>query len=232
MIQKEIKKVSNPKKAHFLARFFKTGPGEYAEGDRFLGIVVPDSRKIAKKFSSEISDLNLKKLIQSKWHEQRLIGLLILTYRFPKASASEQKKIYQTYVRQMRFINNWDLVDVTAPKVVGAYLKDRKRTPLYQWARSPSLWKRRIAIISTFYFIQRKDLHDTYRISKRLLKDKEDLIHKATGWMLREAGKKDSRRLEKFLKDHHQKMPRTMLRYAIERFSKTKRKQYLSGKFK
>ncbi len=230
MLQKltrEFRKQKDPEKALVLQRFFKTGPGDYGEGDKFHGIVVP----IIRKFSKEYIDLSmpdLEKLIQSKWHEERLLALLILVLQYQRTKEIKvQKKIYQFYVKHQKFINNWDLVDLTAPHIVGHFLFDKDRSVLEKWANSNLLWRRRVAILATFYFIRQNQFDDTLKLAKQLLNDKEDLMHKSVGWMLREVGKRDVKVLEHFLQKHLAKMPRTMLRYAIERFPEKKRKSYL-----
>ena len=227
-LRKEIKSVSNPDKAKFLQRFFKTGKGEYAEGDVFLGIVVPVQRQIAKKYKP-LSFPELKKLITSKYHEERLIALLILVERFKKAKEDEKEKIVKFYLDNRKGINNWDLVDLSAPKILGEYLIDKDRNILFIFAKSNDLWEKRIAVLSTFTFIKNNDFNDALKIFEILLNDKHDLIHKAVGWMLRELGKIDFKTEEKFLKNYYKTMPRTMLRYAIEKFPERKRKAYLEG---
>jgi len=237
-IIKELKKYANPEKAKILQGFFKTGKGQYGEGDIFLGIVVPNQRLVAKKFID--ADLeSLKKLLDSKIHEHRLTAVLILTYQFPKADKKLQKKIYNFYLKNAKQINNWDLVDLSAPNIVGEYLQslvchsesERRisRKILYKLVKSKNLWERRISILATFTFLRNGDFTDTLKIAEILLKDEHDLIHKAVGWMLREVGKRDQSVEEKFLKKHYQKMPRTMLRYAIERFEEGLRQKYLKG---
>lgn len=227
-ISTQLKKLSNKEKARILQRFFKTGKGEYAEGDIFLGITVPQIRKVAKEFAS-LSLTDTVYLLKSPFHEERLLALLILVNRFSKSNASRKEMIFKLYLRNTKCINNWDLIDLTAGHIVGAYLFDRNKELLYRLAKSKSLWERRIAIIATFYFIKNFQFDDTLAIAEALLSDKHDLIHKAVGWMLREVGKKDMRREEEFLKGCYKKMPRTMLRYAIERFPETKRQAYLKG---
>lgn len=227
-LKKELKSMADAPLGKKYARFFKTGKGEYGAGDIFIGLRVPVLHRTAKKYLS----LNLnqvEKLLQSKIHEFRLTALLILTYKFPKADKSEKKQIYSLYLKNTQYINNWDLVDLSAPKIVGAYLLDKteKRKILYKLAQSKNLWKQRISVLSTFTFIKKLDFKDALKISKILLHHPHDLIHKAVGWMLREIGKKDQKTEEKFLKAHYQTMPRTMLRYAIEKFSEKKRQFYL-----
>lgn len=228
-LRKEIKTVSNPDNAKFLQRFFKTGKGEYAEGDVFLGIVVPVQRQIAKKYT-ELSFDDLEKLITSKYHEERLIALLILVERFKKASEDEKDKIIKFYLKNRKGINNWDLVDLSAPKILGEYLLNKDRKILFRFAKSKDLWEKRIAVLSTFTFIKNNDFNDALKIYEILVYDKHDLIHKAVGWMLRELGKIDLKTEEKFLKKYYKTMPRTMLRYAIEKFPEKKRKAYLEGR--
>ncbi len=208
-------------------RFFKTGPGEYGSGDRFIGVVVPKVRQVAKVFESLPLTI-VKKLLRSPIHEERQLALFILVLKFQKADEKERSTLFKFYVEHLRFVNNWDLVDGSAPYIVGPYLHKKKRTLLFDLARSNNLWRRRIAILATLYFIKQGDFQDTLKLAKILLTDKEDLIHKAVGWMLREVGKKDLAVEEDFLQKHCRKMPRTMLRYAIERFPEGKRSRYLN----
>jgi len=226
-LRKELELLANPEKAEVLQRFFKTGPGQYGEGDVFAGIVVPVSRKIAKKYAS-LPDDGILTLLKSKIHEERLIALLILIFQFEKGDARKKEQIFLLYLKHTAFINNWDLVDLSAEKIVGAYLDGRSKEILYSLAQSESLWERRISIISTFHYIKQGKYDDTLAIAGILLGDRKDLIHKAVGWMLREVGKRCSEEAEEiFLRKHHHEMPRTMLRYAIERFSPEKRRLYL-----
>lgn len=226
----ELKALANPKRAFELQRFFKTAKGQYGEGDVFLGLTVPEVRQIAGKHKN-LSLIEIGKLTSSKFHEFRLCGLVILTLQF-KASKerSEQKKLFDFYLKQAKagYVNNWDLVDVTAP-IIGSYLVGEKDPyPLLErLARSKSLWERRLAIIFTFAFIRAGELDPTIEISEKLLNDEHDLIHKAVGWMLREAGKKDGLLLRSFLTANASQMPRTMLRYSIEKFSEPERKKWL-----
>lgn len=226
-IVKELKGVSKREKAEMFQRFFKTGKGEYGEGDIFAGITVPEIRNICKRYYKEMSFADIEFFIQHKIHEYRLFGLLTLTYIWKKADNKET--IYSLYVRNIKYINNWDLVDLSAPNIVGQYLKEKDRTFLYELIKSNDLWKQRIAIISTATFIRDLDFKETLKISKLLLHHKHDLIHKAVGWMLREVGKRDLVVEEEFLKEYYKEMPRTMLRYAIERFEEEKRQKYLKG---
>lgn len=222
----ELEKLSNPEDALFLQHYFKTGPGGYGEGDIFRGIRVPVTRKVAKKHA----DLAIaKKLIKSSFHEDRLLSLLMLVRLFNRGDDKQRRDIYNYYLKNTRHINNWDLVDSSAEFIVGPYLEDKSRQPLYDLAVSSDLWERRIAIISTFHFIRNKDFEDTFKIADILLEDRHDLIHKAVGWMLREAGKRDLAAEEAFLQPRYRRMPRTMLRYAIEKFPEEKRLGYLRG---
>jgi 3-methyladenine DNA glycosylase AlkD len=224
-IRNQLRKSGSREKARILQGFFKTGPGEYAEGDKFIGVKVPDTRKIAR----EHKDLKVKDLLvllRSCVHEERLLALLILISQFEKAGKKDKVGIYRLYLRNTRYINNWDLVDLSAPQIVGAYLADKNKKPLYNLARSRSLWERRISIIATFSFIKNGDFRETLSLAKLLLADREDLIHKAVGWMLREVGKREQAMLERFLESYTPQMPRTMLRYAIERLSEEKKSYY------
>ncbi|MCD4760123.1 DNA alkylation repair protein [archaeon] len=227
-IKQELQKSANLEKAKIYMRFFKTGPKQYGEGDQFLGLTMPEQRVIAKKYIN-ISLEVLQELITSSYHEHRMTALIILTYKYKKADEDTKKEIYDFYIKNYNSINNWDLVDVTAPNIVGEYLLDRKsrKRILYEFATSDHLWKKRIAIISTFTFIRNNDFQDTINISEILLQDKHDLIHKAVGWMLREMGKKDEKQLINFLDKHYKIMPRTMLRYSLEKLSEEQRKHYM-----
>ncbi len=228
-IRQELRESGDTGQAAQLKRFFKTGPGEYGQGDCFLGIRVPRLRQLAKAHL-DLSLTDAAKLLHSKFHEERMTALLILTYRFEKAREVEQGKIYRIFMENTHWINSWDLVDVTVPQVVGAYLLQRDRAPLYSLAVSPSLWERRMGIIATFTFIKKHQFEDTLRIADLLLEDDQDLIHKAVGWMLREVGKRDQPVMEAFLKPRYRKMPRTMLRYAIEKLPEPRRLAYLKGR--
>jgi len=227
--RKRIKAESNKQQAKTLQWFFKTGVGEYGEGDVFVGIKMPVQRKIAKEFKNLNFD-DIRELIGSKIHEERMIGLLILQSKYEKGDEKEKEKVFKFYIRNRKRINNWDLVDISAPKIIGEHLLERDKKLLYEFARSKNLWERRIAILSTFTFIRVGKFETTFKISDLLSKDDHDLIHKAVGWMLREIGKKDLNAEEKFLKPRYKKMPRTMLRYAIEKFPEVKRKKYLLSK--
>jgi 3-methyladenine DNA glycosylase AlkD len=228
-IQKKLKSLGNKEKAKKHQGFFKTGQGEYGEGHVFIGITVPELRKLAKEYKT-IGINEIKQLLKSEIHEERLLSLFLLIHRYSKGDEPEKKRIYELYLKNTKFINNWDLVDSSAGHIVGAFLFDKSKKPLYDLVKSNNLWERRISIISTFYFIKRNQFSDTLKISKILLSDKEDLIHKAVGWMLREVGKRDMSVEENFLKNHYKNMPRTMLRYAIEKFPESKRQEYLKGK--
>ena len=230
-IREEFKKLSNQEHAARLQKYFKTGKGEYGEGDKFLGLRVPVIRKIAKKYST-ISISEASEFLKSQFHEERLFALFILIDLFRRADEKDKKKIYDLYLKNTNYINNWDLVDASAGRVVGAYLFTRDKKPIYVLAKSKNLWERRIAIMATSYFIVHNEFADTLKIAEILLNDKEDLIHKAVGWMLREIGKRDFELEENFLRKHYQEMPRTMLRYAIEKFPEEKRKSYLKGNYK
>jgi len=227
-LKKTIRANANKDHAKTMQWFFKTGKGEYGEGDKFIGIKVPVQRKIAKKFG-ELDLEDLQKLLNSKIHEERLISLLILVDKYDKADEKVKDKIYRFYKKNRRKINNWDLVDLSAPKILGIHLLNHDKQILYKYAHSKNLWEKRISIISTYSFIKNHDFNTTLEISDILLNDDQDLIHKAVGWMLREVGKQSLQILEKFLKPRYKKMPRTMLRYSIEKFPEKKRKKYLKG---
>lgn len=225
-IKKELRNYVDEKSIAHCSKFFKTGRGEYGEGDQFLGIAVPNTRMVAKQYPSLSFD-NLQKLLQSPYHEERLIAVFILVQQFTKADEKKRKKIFNFYLKNRKGINNWDLVDSSAYKIAGVYLINKPKDILYKYAKSTNLWEKRIAIVSTYCFIKKGNIDDTLALATLLLKDKHDLIHKVVGWMLREAGKQDKKALEKFLKTQHKNMPRTMLRYAIEKFPEKKRKEYL-----
>jgi len=223
-LKKDLNKAANPEKAKLLQGFFKTGPGEYGAGDFFLGIMVPEQRKLAKKYLN-LTLKEIQKLLNSKIHEQRLIALFILIDKYKKTK--NKKEIFRLYLKNTKNINNWDLIDLSAPNIVGNYLLDKDRKILYKLAKSTSPWEKRISILATAAFIRNNEFRDTLKISEILLNDKHDLIHKGIGWMLREVGKRNQPVEEKFLKKHYKNMPRTMLRYAIERFDKRKKKFYM-----
>jgi 3-methyladenine DNA glycosylase AlkD len=221
----DIKSQGDPVRAEHSLRFFKTGKGQYGYGDVFLGLSLPQIRLITKKYK-DLPLKELKALLHSKIHEERLIALIILVNQF-KRNPDDREKIFNFYLNNTKYINNWDLVDVTCPQIVGTYLLDKDKKVLYTLAKSDSLWEKRIAIISTLMFIKNGNFKDTLKISEMLLNDKHDLIHKAVGWCLREVGKKDVKTLDAFLDKHVKAMPRTALRYAIEKFPEPKRQHYL-----
>lgn len=229
-IKKDLQSYSDPEKARGVKKFFQAYPGGYAEGDQFLGIKVPDQRKVAKAYYRSISLAGAESLLREEFHEYRLTALFILTYKYAKArTEQERKEITDLYLRNLSFVNNWDLVDSSPEKILGAYLMDKDRSILYELAASGDLWKQRVAVISTFHFIRNGQFEDTFRLAEKLLSHQHDLIHKAVGWMLREVGNRDLEAEEEFLKKHYKNMPRTMLRYAIEKFHQERRKAYLSG---
>lgn len=226
-IKSELEASGNPEKAAHLSCFFKTGKGQYGEGDRFMGVTVPEQRAIARKYIA--ADLNiLEELITSPFHEQRLTALLILTLKYQKSKQETEKQNYiRFYLSHTDFINNWDLVDLSCYFLLGHWLQDKDRTLLYQLADSPNLWEQRMAIVSCMSFVRQGDFRDCLAIADKLLDHPHDLIHKATGWLLRETGKKDKNALLAFLQERHLRMPRTMLRYAIERFPEEERKKWM-----
>lgn len=227
-----LKAFRNVEKEKFFPRFFKTGKGEYGEGDQFWGITVPDNRSVAKRYFFLIPLEELSPLLQHPIHEVRLCALLMMVYRYESKKLPDvRKELYTLYTKHTTNINNWDLVDTSAPAIVGAWLFDKKRDVLYTWAKKGHLWEQRIAIIATFYFIRKNQFEDTVAICKLLLKHEHDLIHKACGWMLREAGKRNEDVLLYFLAEHHAEMPRTMLRYAIEKLPESRRKRILEGQY-
>jgi 3-methyladenine DNA glycosylase AlkD len=228
IIAAKAKEKAKKERAQINQRYFKTGKGEYAEGDRFLGLSVPDTRTLAKEFRETPLE-EAEKLLHSEYHELRLLALFIMIWQFKKGDQASRKRIYQLYLGNTKHINNWDLVDTTAEHIVGAYLYDRSHTVLEKLARSPTLWERRIAMLSCFYFIRKKEFETALVIAEMLVNDKEDLIHKAVGWMLREIGERDQKSELGFLNRHYKTMPRTMLRYAIEKFEPALRMKYLKG---
>ena len=227
-LRKELKKEANKEQAVILQRFFKTGKGEYGEGDKFYGIKVPVQRRIARKHR-DISLKEIQGLLNSPVHEERLVSLFILVDQYSKGDVKTKEKLFHFYLKNTKNINNWDLVDLSAPKIVGAHLLKRDKKILFRLAVSSNLWEKRISILSTYTFIKNQNFETTFRIAKILLNDEHDLIHKGVGWMLREAGNQNLDEEEKFLKKHYKQMPRTMLRYAIEKFPERKRKAYLQG---
>lgn len=228
-VKQKLKSLATPDVAKSSVRFFKTGPGEYGEGDIFIGIKVPTLRTVSREFRSLHLE-EIETLLNSPIHEERHLALMILVLQVAKCDDAYRRIVFDFYLRNTKSINNWDLVDCSAPHVIGGYLLDKSRKPLFQLTKSKSLWERRIAIVSTQYFIRHGDFADTLAITGKLLNDEEDLIHKASGWMLREVGKKDQSVLEAFLDQHAAIMPRTMLRYAIEKFPPEQRRAYLQRK--
>lgn len=226
-IENTLQFLGNEEKAKHLMRFFKTGKGQYGEGDLFLGIVVPESRKVAKAYQATPID-EIKKLIQSPFHECRLVALMILIEQYKKASDAYREEIVQFYLAHTIYINNWDLVDLSADKILGAYLKERNRDLLYQLAKSSLLWEQRISIVTTLAFVRKGDLDDALQLARALVYHEHDLMRKAVGWVLREVGKKDRERLCLFLAEFAATMPRTALRYAIEHFDESKRQYYMN----
>ncbi len=225
----KLRHLADPEDAGFLQRFFKTGPGEYGEGDRFLGIRVPHLRHLARSCRTLPFD-DLLKLLGSPWHEERLLALIILVDHYKRGSETDRELIFQLYLTNTRYINSWDLVDISAEHIVGAHIDPGQIELLSQLACSELLWDRRIAIVATFYWIKKDVFEPTLIIAASLIKDPHDLIHKAVGWMLREVGKRDRATEESFLREHYRVMPRTMLRYAIEHFPEWHRQEYLKGR--
>jgi 3-methyladenine DNA glycosylase AlkD len=227
-LRAELHGLGNPVRGVHSQRFFKTGPGQYGEGDKFLGLTVPMMRSLVRKYR-ELDDASALELLDSSWHEERLVALILLVEGYGRGDVSRRARIHRAYLANTRHINNWDLVDASAGDIVGGHLEAGNIALLERLARSDNLWERRIAIVSTFHFIKRNEFRPTLKIAALLLRDPQDLIHKATGWMLREVGKRDRTALDRFLKKHYRRMPRTMLRYAIERHPERIRKQYLAG---
>jgi 3-methyladenine DNA glycosylase AlkD len=227
-IQTQLRSLADPATALISQRFFKTAPGQYGAGDIFLGIKVPALRVLVKTFRGT-PPKTIAVLLQSQLHEERLLALLLLIDFYQRGNDADKQQAYDLYLAHTARINNWDLVDVSAPHIVGDFLADKSHQPLYALVKSNSLWERRIAIIATFHFIRRNEFGDALKLAEQLLNDTHDLIHKAVGWMLREVGKRDQTVLEEFLQHHYRNMPRTMLRYAIERLPEIRRKQYLLG---
>jgi len=230
-LRKDVQALANPKKAKLVQGYFKTGPGQYGEGDIFLGLTVPQSRTIAVKYK-DLAYLEISALLKSKNHEERFISLVILIHNYKYGNEKDRKKTYNFYLKHLRYINNWDLVDLSAHSILGAWLMDKDRKMLLKLATSKNLWSRRIAVVATYHFIKyQKSSAWTFKIAEMLLNDKHDLIHKAIGWMLREIGKNISHEEEEiFLKKHYKQMPRTMLRYAIEHFDPALRQAYMKNK--
>jgi 3-methyladenine DNA glycosylase AlkD len=225
-IRRRLRELASPSDAAHLQRFFKTGAGEYGAGDRFLGVRVPGLRRLAREFHG-LSLPETERLLRSKFHEERLLALLILVGAYRRADEAGRGKIYRLYLQNAAFVNNWDLVDSSAPYIVGPHLIGRSRKILHKMVRSKNLWERRIAVLATFHFIRAKDFADLLLLAEVLLGDAHDLIHKAVGWMLRETGNRDTVVLRGFLERHSHRMPRTMLRYAIEKLPERERKAWL-----
>ena len=226
-IWKQVRSMKNPERAETSAWFFKTGKGQYGEGDYFLGLTVPQIRQLARQYkATPLAEVT--RVLNSKFHEERLLALLMMVALFNKGTENDRKNVYREYFANLAMVNNWDLVDTSAPHIVGGYLYERSRERLYELAGSSDLWERRISIVSTQYFIRKGDLDDTFAISELLLSDGQDLIHKASGWMLREAGIKDIDRLRIFLARHSAVMPRTMLRYSLEKFEPEERAYWMA----
>ena len=227
-LRKELYALADPADAIHLQRFFKTAPGEYGAGDKFLGLRVPALRKLVRDYR-QLDDSQALEMLASSWHEERLLALMLLVEGYDRGDESRRERIHRAYLEHTRYINNWDLVDASAEHIVGPHVNPREIELLERLAGSDNIWERRIAIISTFHFIKRNEFGPTLKIARLLLEDSHDLIHKAVGWMLREVGKRDRKIENVFLKKHYRKMPRTMLRYAIERHPEKLRKQYLAG---
>lgn len=227
-IEDELHRLADPEVAEFLGRYFKTGPGEYGEGDRFLGIRVPALRKLARRCQS-LALPGCRALLVSPYHEARLLALLILVRAYDRGDDDEREAIYRLYLDHLAYVNNWDLVDTSAEHIVGRHLRERDKSILHDLARSSSVWERRIAIMATFGYVKAGSFDETLRVADILLSDPHDLIHKAVGWMLREVGKRDRAVAEAFLCPRYRRMPRTMLRYAIEKYPEELRRQYLRG---
>ncbi|HKP95246.1 MAG TPA: DNA alkylation repair protein [Fibrobacteria bacterium] len=227
-VRKRLQALGSREAEALARRFFKTGPGEYGEGDRFRGIKVPIVRRVASECRG-LSFVEAKRLLASPFHEDRLAALDILAWQFKRGDEALRGRIYRLYLGGARWINNWDLVDASAPQILGAYLEGKDKAPLYKLARSGNLWERRMAMLATLWYIRKKDFADALRIARLLVASREDLLHKAVGWMLREVGKRDRAAEEAFLARHCRTMPRTMLRYAIEHFPESLRQAYLKG---
>jgi 3-methyladenine DNA glycosylase AlkD len=225
-LRKELYALADPDDAKFLQGFFKTGPGQYGAGDKFLGLRVPDMRRLVREYP-DLEDSQALEMLRSRWHEERLLALLFLVRSYRRGDKAVRATVHRAYLANTRYINNWDLVDASAHYIVGQHLEARNIRLLERLARSDDIWERRIAIVATFHFIRAGEFRPTLKIAKLLVDDTHDLIHKAVGWMLREVGKRDRRVLDTFLRKHYRTMPRTMLRYAIERHPERVRKQYL-----
>ena len=225
-INTALKQKANPDKAAFFPRFFKTGKGQYGEGDKFIGVTVPDQRYVSKQFFKEADDDTIIELLHSPWHEHRLTALLILNLKY---KTDKQQHWVDLYLSNVDRVNNWDLVDSSATTILGDWLEDKDRSILYEFAKADHLWKNRIALISCFHFIRKNDLKDFFKITSLLLKHPHDLIHKAIGWMLREAWKRDPEAVEKFMEKNLKQLPRTALRYAIEKMPPNERAAWMKG---
>lgn len=227
-VQQALREVSDPIKAAFFPRFFKSGPGEYGEGDKFLGVTVPSQRLIAKEFYTVLTVEQVIELLRSEWHEERLTALFMMVLKYQKGDTAAKQKVVDAYLVNTEHVNNWDLVDSSAPYILGDWLLNKDKTVLYDFAKSDVLWERRISVIATLMFIRKGEFGDTLNLAEQLLNDTHDLMHKAVGWCLREVGKKEEKLLTDFLDIHATTMPRTALRYSIERLPETKRKYYLA----
>lgn len=227
-VVRDLESFKDPRRALLLARYFKTGKGEYAEGDIFWGLTLPEIRSLIRKYR-DLPLAEIRKLLKSPVHEVRLTGFLIMVARFRKGDAAQKKRIHNLYLSNTKYVNNWDLVDLTAPTIMGSYLQDKPRDILFKMARSGHLWDRRISLLSCFWFIKNDEFTDALRIAEMLLSDTQDLVHKALGWLLREIGKRDISVEEAFLRKYYRRIPRTALRYAIEKFPEEKRQRYLKG---
>jgi 3-methyladenine DNA glycosylase AlkD len=229
-VKEELAQYQDPQKAEFLLRYFKATPGGYGEGDSFIGVKVPYQRKVARKFYKNVTLEDIETLLREPVHEYRLTAIFLLVLKYEKARSEEEKKsIVDLYLNNCSYVNNWDLVDASAEYILGPYLLERDREILYRFARSGHLWQQRIAVMTTHYFIRNGQFEDTFNIASILLKHEHDLIHKAVGWMLREVGKRDFEAAFNFLKEHYREMPRTMLRYAIEKYDEELRQKFLKG---
>ncbi len=224
--QRELRRQADATIARRTALFFKTGPGEYGEGDAFLGIRVPVLRELTRRYHA-LSPTEVRRLLRSRYHEERALALFIMVHQYQRGDAATRQRLFDTYLEHLHWINNWDLVDCSAEHIVGAHLREGDRSLLARLARSPGLWERRVAILATFTYIKQGEFTTTLELVRQLLDDEEDLIHKAAGWMLREIGKRDMAVEEAFLREHHARMPRTMLRYAVERFPDARRRRYV-----
>jgi 3-methyladenine DNA glycosylase AlkD len=227
-LRERLAAMADPARAATLQRFFKTGRGQYAEGDVFIGVTVPQVRAVVRA-AGTVALGQITALLRSRVHEERLLALLLLVEAFDRGTETERRAIYRLYLSSTAYINNWDLVDASAPRIIGCGLQDRSRAPLHRLARSASLWERRIAVLATLAFIRRGEFDETFRVADLLLDDRHDLIHKAVGWMLREVGNRDGAAARRFLQPRYRRLPRTMLRYAIEKFSERERRHYLQG---